>query len=81
MTQPGINGVPHMVERSTPQRQRIIAQRATTETGLWSRFKERAAASDFQLVLAFSLIGLLIGLNLMFRFPEYGAIIAQYNQF
>jgi len=81
MTQPGINGVPHMVERSTPQRQQVIAQRATTETGLWSRFKERATASDFQLVLAFSLIGLLIGLNLMFRFPEYGAIIAQYNQF
>ena len=71
-----------MVEqRSTPQQQQAIAQRATAETGLWSRFKERAGASDFQLVLAFSLIGLLIALNLMFRFPEYGAIIAQYNQF
>jgi hypothetical protein len=78
MTPHGIKGVPHMVER-TPQ-QRVIAQRAT-ETGLWPRFKERAAASDFQLVLAFSLIGLLIALNLMFRFPDYGAIIAQYNQF
>jgi hypothetical protein len=70
-----------MVERSTPQQQQIIAQRATTETGVWSRFKERASSGDFQLVLAFSLIGLLVALNLMFRFPEYGAIIAQYNQF
>jgi len=71
-----------MVERSTPQQQQqVIAQRTATETGLWSRFKERVATSDFQLVLAFSLIGLLIALNLMFRFPEYGAIIAQYNQF
>lgn len=70
-----------MLERSTPQQQQIIAQRTVTEPGFWSRFKERAASSDFQLALAFSLIGLLIALNLMFRFPEYGAIIAQYNQF
>jgi hypothetical protein len=70
-----------MVERSTPQQQQVIAQRVATTTGLWSRFKERAASGDFQLVLAFSLIGLLVALNLMFRFPDYGAIIAQYNQF
>jgi hypothetical protein len=31
--------------------------------------------------VAFSLIGLLAALNLMFRFPELGALIAQYNQF
>lgn len=70
-----------MVERSTPHQPQVIARRAATETGLWSRFKERAAGPDFQLVLAFSLIGLLIALNLMFRFPDYGALIAQYNQF
>ena len=68
-----------MVERSTP-RQEVIARPVTT-TSSWSRFKELATQSDFQLVLAFSLIGLLVALNLMFRFPEYGAIIAQYNQF
>ena len=70
-----------MVERSTRQQQQVVAQRVATTTGLWSRFKERAASGDFHLVLAFSLIGLLIALNLMFRFPDYGAIIAQYNQF
>jgi hypothetical protein len=68
-----------MVERSTP-RQQVISQ-PVTSTSSWSRFKELATQSDFQLVLAFSLIGLLVALNLMFRFPEYGAIIAQYNQF
>jgi hypothetical protein len=68
-----------MVERSTP-RQEVIARPVTT-TSSWFRFKELATQSDFQLVLAFSLIGLLVALNLMFRFPEYGAIIAQYNQF
>jgi len=37
--------------------------------------------SEGWLVAAFSLIGVLIVLNVMFRFPELGALIAQYNQF
>ena len=69
-----------MVERFTTQ-SRVAAQRAATESGFWIRCKEIAGRSDLQLVVAFSLIGLLIALNLMFRCPEYGAIIAQYNQF
>ena len=36
---------------------------------------------DLNAVVAFSLIGLLLALNLMFRFPDFGAVIAQYNQF
>jgi hypothetical protein len=36
---------------------------------------------DLKAVVAFSLIGLLVALNLMFRFPDFGALIAQYNQF
>jgi hypothetical protein len=67
-----------MTERPRVQHQ-VIAARPTS--GAWSRFKELAARGDFQLVLAFSLIGLLITLNLIFRFPEFGAVIAQYNQF
>ena len=70
-----------MIERPIAQQQQIIAQRAATATGFWLRFKELTTSTDFQLVLAFSLISLLIALNLMFRFPEYGAIMAQYNQF
>jgi hypothetical protein len=36
---------------------------------------------ELQLVVAFSLIGLLTVLNLMLLFPNLGALIAQYNQF
>ena len=32
-------------------------------------------------VVAFSLIGLLLTLNVILHFPEWGAVIAQYNQF
>ena len=32
-------------------------------------------------VIAFCLIGFLLMLNVMLRFPDLGAIIAQYNQF
>jgi hypothetical protein len=67
-----------MTERPSTQHQ-AIADRPIS--GAWPRFRELAARGDFQLVLAFSLIGLLITLNLIFRFPEFGAVIAQYNQF
>jgi uncharacterized membrane protein YdfJ with MMPL/SSD domain len=33
------------------------------------------------MIVAFVLIGLLLTLNLMFRYPELGAVIEQYNQF
>jgi hypothetical protein len=32
-------------------------------------------------VVAFCLIGLLLALNLILRFPVFGAVIEQYNQF
>ncbi|HZC55460.1 MAG TPA: hypothetical protein VE396_05340 [Xanthobacteraceae bacterium] len=36
---------------------------------------------DFLAILMFCLIGILLALNLMLRFPEFGAVIEQYNQF
>ncbi|MGA7429101.1 MAG: hypothetical protein WBQ24_18480 [Xanthobacteraceae bacterium] len=39
------------------------------------------ANPDLQIVAAFCLIGLLLTLNFIFRFPDMGAVIAQYNQF
>jgi hypothetical protein len=36
---------------------------------------------DLQAVVAVSLIGLLLTLNVMSRSPDLGALIAQYNQF
>jgi hypothetical protein len=44
-------------------------------------WREFITDPDLNAVLAFSLIGVLLTLNLMFRFPDLGAVIAQYNQF
>jgi hypothetical protein len=44
-------------------------------------WRELLTAPDLNAVVVFSLIGLLLALNLMFRFPDLGALIAQYNQF
>jgi hypothetical protein len=48
---------------------------------LWRRTFTAVTNSDVQVVLALSLIGLLLTLDLMFCFPDLGAIIAQANQF
>ena len=47
----------------------------------WQRILIAVTNPDLQAVVAFSLIGLLLTLNVMFRFPELGALVAQYNQF
>ena len=41
----------------------------------------KALNPDFLAVAAFSAIGILVMLNVMLRFPEFGTLIAQYNQF
>jgi hypothetical protein len=40
-----------------------------------------STAREWWPVVAFSLIGLLVTLNVILHFPEWGAVIAQYNQF
>jgi hypothetical protein len=45
------------------------------------RFVAALANPDLLAVLAFCLIGLLVALNLILRFPAFGAVIEQYNQF
>jgi hypothetical protein len=77
----GEYGALKMTERPATHQPQTITGPVAHAPGAWSRFKESASRGDFQLVLAFSLIGLLVVLNLMFRFPEFGAVIAQYNQF
>lgn len=42
---------------------------------------EGSANADLHAVIAFSLVGLLLALYLVLRFPELGALVAQYNQF
>jgi hypothetical protein len=45
------------------------------------RFVAALANPDLLAVLAFCLIGLLVALNLILRFPAFGAVIEQYNLF
>jgi hypothetical protein len=40
-----------------------------------------SAVREWWPVVAFSLIGLLVTLNVILHFPDWGAVIAQYNQF
>lgn len=47
----------------------------------WHRIFTAVTNPDLQAVVALCLIGLLLTLNIMFRFPDLGAIIEQYNQF
>jgi hypothetical protein len=49
--------------------------------GILQHFGVAIRNPDLQAVLAFSLIGLLVALNLILRFPDFGTVIAQYNQF
>jgi hypothetical protein len=57
-----------------------ITDRYTPASG-GSPWRQVIADRGLQAVVAFSLIGLLLALNLMFRFPDIGAVIEQYNQF
>jgi hypothetical protein len=56
-----------------------------TKTGPEERRRTRFVAAlvnpDFLAVVAFCLIGLLVTLNLILRYADFGAVIEQYNQF
>jgi uncharacterized membrane protein YdfJ with MMPL/SSD domain len=67
---------------ATHMLQRLIEPRRTrtTETE-WSRLMTVIANPELHAVIAFCLIGLLLTLNLILRFPDLGAIIEQYNKF
>jgi hypothetical protein len=54
------------------------AEKTGTE---WPRLITAIANPDLHAVVAFCLIGFLLALNLILRFPDFGAVIEQYNQF
>ena len=54
------------------------AEKTGTE---WSRLVTAIANPDLHAIVAFCLIGFLLALNLILRFPDFGAVIEQYNQF
>jgi hypothetical protein len=52
-----------------------------TARTVWFKFLALISKPDFIAVVAFCAIGLLTTLNLILRFPDFGAVIEQYNQF
>ncbi len=46
-----------------------------------TQFAAAITNSEFLTVVALCLIGLLVALNLIFYFPDFGAVIAEYNKF
>ena len=47
----------------------------------WPEFLAIFSNTDLPMVVAFCLLGLLITLSVIQRFPDFGAVIEQYNQF
>jgi hypothetical protein len=54
---------------------------AKTTKIAWYRMVATIMNPDLLAVIAFCLIGVLLALNIILRFPEFGAVIEQYNQF
>jgi hypothetical protein len=57
-----------------------VYQIKTTKPKPWFSLKW-LTDPDLQIVVLFCAVGLLISVCVMLRFPDFGAIIAQYNQF
>ena len=76
---PRVSGlsVPQVIQLLTkPESHRT--QRADT---VWSQLVAAIIDPDLHAVVAFCLIGILLTLNLILRFPDLGAVIEQYGQF
>jgi hypothetical protein len=52
----------------------------STETS-WDRFIAAINNTELLVIIAICTLCLLITLNFMLRFPDFGAVIEQYNQF
>ena len=60
----------------------VEGNHAMTEQAITSASHSKTSTvREWWPVVAFSLIGLLMTLNVILHFPEWGAVIAQYNQF
>lgn len=57
-----------------------LMQTKTTKFG-WYRSVAAILASDLMAVVAVCAIGLLVTLNVILRFPDFGILIESYNQF
>ena len=67
--------------RRSPPPAKSTARPASIAKAAWLQAVAAIMTPDLSAVIAFCLIGFLLPLNLMLRFPNLGAVIAQYNQF
>jgi hypothetical protein len=67
--------------RKLPSIAKVEDRYVKAADGALQQFGAAIRNPDLQAVVVFSLIGLLVALNLILRFPDFGAVIAQYNQF
>ena len=85
---PSVSGEASMINRLTPVLPFIVAAARSFTLGIQS---PRSLGSQpivsaekeytFLAIAALCLLGLLVSLVLMSRFPDFGAVIEQYNQF
>lgn len=50
-------------------------------SGQWSEFLAIFSDPDLPMIVVFCLVGLLLTFSLILRYPDFGAVIEQYNQF
>jgi hypothetical protein len=54
---------------------------AKTAGAAWHKLLAEISKPDFVATIAFCAIGLLVTLNVILRFPDFGRVIELYNQF
>jgi len=70
------------MKNHSPKAGRVSASMWTKGVASVSRTPLAATSTpDFQTVIAFCAIGLLVMLNVMLRFPDIGIVIEQFNKF
>ena len=63
-----------------PARTRTIVREAPSPMA-WSRLRATVWDQDFQFVSSLCIIGFLVAINLILRFPDFGAVAATYPFF
>ncbi|MGA8322303.1 MAG: hypothetical protein WBE48_04140 [Xanthobacteraceae bacterium] len=67
--------------RHSPPPTKSTSRPASVVKAAWHRAVAAIMTPDLSAVVAFCLIGFLLTLNLILRFPDLSAVIEQYNQF
>ena len=67
--------------RQSPPPPKSTGRPASFAKTAWHRAVAAIMTPDLSAVVAFCLIGFLLALNFILRFPDFGAVIEQYNQF